>query len=278
MRATAARSIDAQGTRRERDPGIIQSLYRGLQMLEDLVVAERPLRLRDFVSKYGVDRASAFRFLATLEKFGVAGKDASSKAYTRGGKLIAWLAAANHELRLVPVVRPHLERLARETRETGHTAVLSGDQALLVDYIPSPTMVTVGNRVGVHEPLYCSAVGRALLAFLPDAERERLIGRIEFVRHTPRTIGGAAALRKELARVRRDGVAIDPGEYHDLLMCIAAPLLGGEGQVLGSIGISMIRPLFRQTPGRLKHLAEAVIACGARASAELAGGARRKNP
>lgn len=240
-------------------------------MLEDLVLADRPLRLRDFVAKYGVDRASAFRFLATLEKFGAAARDPGTKAYTRGSKLVGWLAAANHELRIAEVARPYLVELARETGESGHTAVLSGDQALLIDYVPAPTMVTVKNRVGVHEPLYCTAVGKAILAFLPDAERERLSERLEVVRYTARTIDSREALRKELARVRNEGVAVDHAEYNELLMCIGAPLLGREGRLFGSMGISMIRALMQRSPGRLKSLIQPVKVFAARASAELAG-------
>lgn len=240
-------------------------------MLEDLVLAERPLRLRDFVAKYHVDRASAFRFLATLEQFGVARKDAASRTWTGGSRLVGWLAGAGHELRLVEVVRPVVVALARETSQSGHTAVLSGEQALLVDYVPSPGMVTVKNRVGVHEPLYCTAVGKALLAWLPEAERERLIGLIRFERYTPRTLDGPAALRAELARARKDGVAVDNAEYSELLICLAAPLLGRDGEVLGSIGISMVRSLMPRVPRRLRDLMAAVRASGQRASAAVAG-------
>lgn len=254
-----------------RDPRTIQSLHRGLAMLEDLVLAERPLRLRDFAAKYRVDRASALRFLATLESFGVARREAGSRRWVRGGKLMAWLAAATRELQLVDAVRPHLLALARETGESGHTAVLSGDQALLVDYVPAATVVTVSSRVGVHEPLYCTAVGKAMLAFLPEAERERLVRAMELVPHTPRTITARPALRRELARVRRHGVAVDSAEYHDVLMCIGAPLLDREGRVLGSIGISMVRALVTRAPGRLRQLVAAVREAGPRASAALAG-------
>lgn len=256
--------------------GRIQSLDRGLRMLEDLVFADRPLRLRDFAAKYGVDRASAYRFLATLEDLDLAAKDPATKAYTPGRKLVAWLAATRRELSLVDVARPHLVELARASGESGHTAILDADQALLVDYVPSDSMVAVRNRVGVHEPLYCTAVGKAILAFLPEAEREALVGRLALTRHTPRSLDTPAALRRELARVRRDGVALDHAEYNELLMCVAAPVLGPGGRVLGSIGISMVRHLVQRVPGRLKRLVPLVRACGARVSAELAGRGNRQ--
>lgn len=249
----------------------IQSLDRGLRMLEDLVLSDRPLRLRDFVARYGVDRASAFRFLATLEAFGVAAKDPVAKIYGPGPKLLAWLAAASREMRLAELVRPQLIELARASGESGHVAVLSSEQALLVDYVPAQALVSVRNRVGVHEPLYCTAVGKAILAFLPEPQREGLIERLELVRYTPRTVPSRDALRRELTRVRRLGVAVDNAEYNELLMCVAAPLLGRKRQVLGSIGISMVRPLVRRTPGRLRRLIPLVQACGRRASAILAG-------
>jgi IclR family acetate operon transcriptional repressor len=270
MRARAAGPVSV-AARAARDPRIIQSLARGLAMLEDLILAEQPLRLRDFAARYGIDRAAAFRFLATLEGFGVAQKDAESRAWSGGSRLVGWLAAAGGRLRLVEVVRPFVAELARETGHSGHTAVLSGGQALLVDYVASPAMVTVRNRVGVHEPLYCTAVGKALLAWMPEPERERLVGRTRFERHTARTLTGPEALRAELARVRRDGVAVDDGEYNELLTCLAAPLLGPNGEALGSLGISLVRSLIPRAPRHLRQLMSAVRGCGELASSALAG-------
>jgi IclR family acetate operon transcriptional repressor len=255
-------------------PGPIQTLDRGLRILDALIVSGRPLRLRDLAHQLGLDKASAFRFLATLERFGLVTKDSRTKAYGIGSRLIAWLATQKPAVQLIEVVRPHLVRLVEETEESGHLAVLGGDQALLVDYVPSRSLVTIKNRIGVYEPLYCTAVGKALLAFLPADARRELIGRLRFQRFTDRTVRDGAALERELAQVRTAGVAVDRGEYHEFVTCIAAPVMDVRRQPIASVGISTVTPLLDRDPRRLGAVTAAVKACAGRVTAQLAGRSR----
>lgn len=255
----------------DRDPTVIRSLDRGLRVLDAIVESGRPLRLRDVAGQLRVDKASAFRLLATLERFGLVAKDPRMKTYGIGSRFLAWLATQRPAVRLLDLVRPHLVRLVAETEESGHLGVLGGDQVLLVDYVPSTAMVTVKNRIGVHEPLYCTAVGKALLAFLPVPLRQDLVGRIRFRPFTERTVRDAAALERDLARVRASGIALDRGEYHEFVTCVAAPILDPAGYPVASVGVSSVTPLMDRDPRHLGAVTEAVRACAGRVTRQLAG-------
>lgn len=254
-----------------REAGLIRSLERGLRILDTVIGSRERLRLRDVVASLKVDKASAFRFLATLERFGLVTKDARTKTYGTGSRVIAWLATQKPTVQLIEVVRPQLTRLVAETEESGHLGVLAGDQVLLIDYVPSNAMVTIKNRIGVYEPLYCTAVGKALLAFLPGPIRQDLVRRLRFEAFTARTVRDAAALERELGEVRATGLALDRGEYHEVVTCVAAPIVDAGGYPLASVGISTVTPLIDRDPRRLAAVTAAVKACAGRISRQLAG-------
>ena len=261
----------AHGSAPSRDATLVQSLDRGLRILDTIIGSGKPLRLRDVAAHLAVDKASAFRLLATLERFGLVTKDPGAKTYGIGSRFIAWLATQKPTVQLIELVRPHLVRLVAETDESGHLGILGGDQALLIDYVPSTGIVTIKNRIGVYEPLHCTAVGKALLAFLPALGRQELIDRLKLERFTPRTLLDVSALEQDLARVRATGIALDRGEYHELVTCVAAPITDAAGYPIASLGISSVTPLIDREPKRLQTVIAAVKAYAARVSRQLAG-------
>jgi DNA-binding IclR family transcriptional regulator len=254
-----------------RDTGTVQTLQRGLQVLEMIVAAAEPVRLADVARELEMDRASAFRLLQTLERNGFVTKDPKGKRYAVGGKLLAWTTAMSEEVGLIRVARPYLQRIVRDTNESAHLGVLSHDQALLLDYIGSESMVVVKNRVGVHEPLHCTALGKALLAVQPEERRRDLLGRGPFRRYTARTVTDPAAFAQVLDEVRRVGVALDDGEYDEMLYCVASPVLAADGSPLAAIGVSIVHPLAVQRPEHLAHVREHVRRHARALTAAIAG-------
>lgn len=232
-------------------PGTNQSLHRGLLVLDFVIGAGVPVRLADIARHFGMDRAAAFRVLRTLEQVGLVAKDPERKSYTVGGKLLHWTIALGSEARIVQLARPSLQRLVEATGESGHFGVLSSEQALLLDFIGADGMVMVKNRVGVHEPLHCTALGKALLAWQPAERVQPILDRLVIARFTERTIGDRCALERVLEEVRATAQATDDGEYNEMLYCIASPVLAADGSAIGAIGISMLRPLAIQQPERI---------------------------
>lgn len=255
-----------------RDTSTIQSLDRGLRIIQDLVDADRPLRLQEIAQRYDIDKASAFRFLNTLQQFGIARKDRHTKRYTIGSRLLSWLALARSRLPLIDLARPSLRALAAATGQSAHLAILSHDKVLLVDYVAADSVVQIKNRIGVLEPLYCTAVGKAILAFLPERDRDALLDGMELVRHTPTTITEQPALRRELAQIGTEGIAVDRGEFSDLLYCVAVPVRGSDGIPLCSVGVSVVAALFAHDAAAMTRLEHAVRAAGAAIEALLDDG------
>ena len=235
-------------TREKADTTIIMSLEKGLNIFEYILMADRPLKLHEIATHFDIDKSSAFRFLNTLERSALVTKNAALKTYTPGSKLAAWSRMLRTDVSLVETARPFLKRLSTMTKQTSHLAVLQNDRVVLIEVMPADNVVSVKQTPGDWEPLYCTAVGKAILAFLPERERNRLIDQITFREQTPRTLTTPEMLRIELESVREETLAFDVGEANPQLCCIAAPVFDSSGYPVGSIGISMIYPVFPDGP------------------------------
>jgi DNA-binding IclR family transcriptional regulator len=250
-------------------PRVVQSLERGLNLLAYVVEASEPVKLHEVVRRFGLDKASAYRLLTTLEQAGLVVKDPVEKTYTIGNRLLRWISAARNDKQLILIARPLLERLAHQTRESSHLGVLTGTRVTLIDVVPPDALVAIKHSVGNMVEAYCSAVGKALLAFLTAEAQERLIHEIEFRRFTGNTIVEPAKFRDELIRVKEAGYAVDDGEFNDWIFCIGAPILDYRGEAVASIGLSVFKPTLNEDPRRLAYLRAAVTDCATALSSEL---------
>lgn len=228
---------------------IIGSFDKGLAILDYLVHSDSPLRMQDVADHLGIDKSSALRFLATLEKHALVERSPRDKTYQVGPRLLLWSKNLKAGNVIVDVVRPYLKRLTALTQQTSHLAVLRDEQVVLVEVMPAESRVSVRQTPGDLEPLYCSAVGNAILAFLPLVEQRKLIERISFRPLTPKTIDSVEMLRVELRAVTQERVAFDEQETNPQISCIAAPLLDRMGYPVASIGISTVSAL---QPERLR--------------------------
>jgi IclR family acetate operon transcriptional repressor len=239
---------DQLAVRNKPDPSIIQSLEKGLAIFQHILGADRPLKLHEIASHFAIDKASAFRFLNTLERAGLVVKNAALKTYAPGPTLRSWSRMLRPDTSLVDTARPFLKKLSTMTKQTSHLAVLQNDRVVLIEVMPADNVVSVKQTAGDWEPLYCTAVGKAIIACLPEAERNALIDRITFREYTPTTLTSPEMLRLELENAAQERLAYDDGETNPQLCCIAAPIFDGTGYPVGSIGISMIYPLFPGGP------------------------------
>ncbi len=220
----------------------VQSLSRGLELLEAVCAAGEPVRLRDLAAGLGLDRSTALRLLMTLERSGFVTKDAA-KRYSPGPTLARLRRFSPSHGLLVERLRPVLNGLNQATGMTTYLGVLERDHALIIEVLPSRHVVSVRQVPGDTEPLYRGAVGKSLLANLPDQLRLGVIGSMPFQRFTADTIVDADTLERALVAVRATGVAFDEGEGHEDVCCIAAAVLDDVGIPLASVGISMVRAL-----------------------------------
>lgn len=226
----------------ERATGGVQSLSRGLELLEAVCNAGEPVRLRDIAARLGLDRSTALRLLMTLERSGFVSKDAF-KRYSSGPTLARLRRFSPSRGLLIERLRPLLNGLNQATGMTTYLGVLERDQAIIIEVLPSRHVISVRQMPGDTEPLYRGAVGKSLLANMPDQLQRSMISSMSFQRFTANTIVDADTLARELVEVRSSGVAFDEGEGHEDVCCIAAAVLDDAGVPLASVGISMVRAL-----------------------------------
>lgn len=254
---------------REQPTGNIQSLEKGLRILDEIIQAPAPVKLSDIVRRFDMDRASAFRFLQTLEYQGFLRKDKVTKEYDVSGRIYYWASRLREKSRLIETFHGHLQRLAGITGQTAHLGLFVYDRVLLADFAFSDSMVAIHHRIGGLEPLYCAAVGKAVLAHLPEERRESLIRDTQFIRFTRKTITDANSLRKDLARTRERGFAIDDNESHEDLSCVARAVLDSNQLPIASIGITCVTALVNAQLGRFEKIARAVVEMADEASRDL---------
>jgi DNA-binding IclR family transcriptional regulator len=215
----------------------VQSLDRGLAILQAIGSADQPLSLGQVAEMMEIDRSTAFRLLHTLKRRGFLAMPASRKDYILGSTI--WVLHNHYDWTkmLAKVASDQLKTLATLTKETAHIAILEGKQALFVDCSTANHMVAVSSRIGELLPLYCTAHGKALLADATPAELKSLLGTKPLKKFTPSTIGTLSKLREDLAKINKQGFAVDDAEFSPDLRCIAAPIRLGKS-IVGSIGIS----------------------------------------
>lgn len=240
----------------------IQSLARGLKILDLLSQDPEGITITGLAGTLGVDKGSASRLVATLTRYGYAAKDEITRRYHLGPQVVSLSRSVLARLPLREAAKPSLRQLMEATGECAHLAVLAQGKALYIDQVESPATLRVNAAIGTMNPLHCTALGKALLAFSGIDSPDTLEP------YTARTITDAETLRQHLAEVRRQGYAVDDAEFDPDVRCIAVPVFDFRGKVAGSIGIS--GPTTRITLDRLPELAATVVQIGAALSERMA--------
>lgn len=186
----------------------------------------------------GLKKATAHRLLVALRRRGLVAQDPLSRRYRLGLKLWELGAMATSHVDWVDRVKPYLEQLTQLTGETSHLAVLSDGQVLYVEKVESPRSLRIPSQVGRRLPVHCTAVGKALIAFLPDEVLQSIVGHHGLKAFTTNTITDLDRLRAELATAREQGYTTDNEEIEEGLACIGAPVRDHSAHVVAAISIA----------------------------------------
>ena len=233
----------AKSLSQRKETPTIQSLDRGLIILETVGKSPSPVSLNELTKILGIDRSSAFRLANTLKRRGFLANAAAGKDYVLGTAV--WRLSREYDWRgmLATIAHGHLQKLAGITAETAHLAVREGRSARFVDHADATNhVITVAGQTGELVPLYCTSHGKALLADFDEMALKRLFGAKPLARHTKNTLTSIAKLAEACGQIRVRGFAGDDSEYLEGVRCVAAPIRDGEGAVIASIGISAPAP------------------------------------
>lgn len=213
------------------------------------------MNLKQISDQTRLNKSTAYRFLAHLEREGYLIRDERG-IYTLGMRLFELASVSNHQSALRKVAQPVLHNLLKVTGETVNLGVLHGVLVVYLDVLESTHEFRLVSRVGMHRPFYATALGKAIVAFLPPDRNEELLDSILFQASTPKTITNLAQFRKELDRVRDRGFAVDNEESYLGARCIAAPILNSAKEA--EAAISVAGPTSRVTEERIPVVAEAL--------------------
>ncbi|GAA3243423.1 IclR family transcriptional regulator [Nonomuraea helvata] len=214
----------------------VQSLARGLAVIRAFSAAEPELTLSQVARATGLSRATARRFLLTLEDLGYVRSDGRLFALTP--RVLELGYAYLSSLSLPQVADPHLERLAAEVHESASVAVLDGEDVVYVARVATARIMRVTISIGTRFPAYCTSMGRVLLAALPPDSLDAYLERASLRRLTSHTIVLPAALRAELGKVRGRGWAMVDQELEEGLRSIAAPIRDRSGRTVAAVNVS----------------------------------------
>jgi DNA-binding IclR family transcriptional regulator len=262
-RSKSLHRSDQGAADRQRVP--VQSLGRAFAILEEIARHRDGIGLAELSKMVGLHNSTAFHLAKTMVSLGYIRQERDSKRYRIGLPLFALAASALDEIEMVNIATPILEQLSRDTGESGHFAVRMGDAVVVIARTSGSGAFQLTDRVGVVRPAHCTALGKVILASLDDDQIKRFMQRAELKPSTKKSITEVPALLREIADVKRTGVAFDQGEFNLEVRCIAVPTKDFTGQTIGAIGIS--GPIWRESSQALQTKTKAVLGAGARLSA-----------
>jgi IclR family transcriptional regulator, pca regulon regulatory protein len=223
-----------------REPRYSQSLERGLAILGCFTPKRPVLGIADIADELGMSRSTTHRYVITLVALGYLEQGASRK-YRLGLRVTDLGMSALNSTGLREHAHPYLEELRQRTSYTTNLGVLDGGEVLYVDRVRSfrrgQSQIDLDLHTGSRLPAYCTAMGKLLLANLPDPQQRELIGEMKLTKRGPNTIVSKKALREELEDIAGAGFAVDDEELSADLYAVAAPVRNEARDVVAAVNL-----------------------------------------
>ncbi len=212
------------------------AVERTLLILEAVAQREGGMSNADLSRRLKIPKSSASYILRTLEQHGYLRRDRDDGKYRLGMKVLSLSRAALSGVDIREVALPIMRHLVDQIHLTTHLAILDHEEAVYVEKVEAPSFIKMDTWIGRRMEVHSTAVGKSLLAYLDEEERETIIHHRGLKKLTLHTITSAAKLMKEFERVRELGYAVDDEENSLGARCVGAPIFNSEGQVEASLG------------------------------------------
>jgi DNA-binding IclR family transcriptional regulator len=217
---------------------LILSVIKALDILEEMNSSSKEVGVKELSERLEVSKSTAHRFLATLEYKGYIEQVEEKGKYRLSLKLFEMGNNIQKSLDLHSRSLPVLQDLNRRMNKTVHLVVLDKGEAVFVNKLAGyPTPVTY-SHIGKRSPAYCLASGKVLLAYLSHDDLDAIYQDKKLTQFTQNTYVDLAKLKRHLAKIRKEGVAFDFGEYEPNVNCVAAPIKNHLGQVVAAVSLS----------------------------------------
>lgn len=243
-----------------------QTVLKALDILECVANADRPLSASEVGGLCKISRPTAYRLLLTLATRGYTAQ-ANGPYFRLGTQALSLSKKVLDSIDLPELAKPYMRQLSDATNETVHLSILEDTEILYIAKVESSQSIRMTSTIGTRSNLHSTAMGKAVLAFLPAGEQVGLLEQLKLTACTSATVTDQAALVEELSNVRRQGFAIDNEENEDGVRCVGAPIFDHTGRVFAAISVS--GPAYRLSVSRLKAFSSLVIDTSSAISSRL---------
>ena len=242
----------------------IQSVDRALNILECFNEQEE-YRLSEISQKVGLKNSTAYGIVHTLEVHGFLAQNPDTGKYRLG--LTMFRLGNNLESSLRSLAKISLTSLVSQFSETANLSIRSGDYNLYLEKLESPLSMRISTAQGQLFPLYVTAMGKCMLAYLSDTEVDDILSRADFTPLTKNTLTSPEKVKAALVDIRKKGYAIDNEEREYGITCIAVPIFDGKLNVIASLSVS--GPTMRMTFDKMEGMKDALKVESAKITQQL---------
>ncbi len=235
----------------------VPSLDRALTIFEFLSASKSGMTLQEIVQATALPRSSVHCLLLTLQRQGYVHRNDRTSRYMLGLKFFSLANAALSGVKLRETAAPFLVNVLRKTGLTTHLAIREQHEIVLIAKYETPGMFRLATWLGKRMEAHCTGLGKAMMAHMPEAELEEMLHHRGLPRHNENTIVSIAKVKDELARVRKQGYAVDDEEDEVGLRCIGVPVFDESGQAVAAISVA--GTVLQITTENIKELAATVV-------------------
>ncbi len=225
------------------ETGNVKSLVRALQVLECFSVEQPELGPSEIARTLNMQKSTVYNILSTYQSCGYLQKNQQTGKYSLGLKVLHLGYIVNSHQGLRDIFLPYLNRIAQETHEVCYFGILNDDEVLYIEAAYPSGQQATRNILGERAPLYCTGLGKAMLAFMEETDRERVLAQ-PMHNFTGCTLSDPAVLRNNLEEVRSNGYAVDNMEHEFGVRCVAVPIFNSAGKIFASVSVSGPSPRF----------------------------------
>lgn len=215
----------------------VKSAERVLKIFDLLENYSDGLTNKDISIKLNYAPSSTLAILQTMCENGYLTVD-GQKRYALGGRLVRLGAVTASHFDIVKTATPYLKELMKRVSETSFLGILSQDKIVYIAKENSRNTINTNAQIGSIKPVYCTGLGKAILAFMPEEERESIIKNLYFERFTDQTVKDADSLRMQLKQFEKQGYAVDDQEIEENLYCFAVPIYDAQHHVTAAVSVS----------------------------------------
>ena len=234
---------------------MIHSLDRALTVLEYLA-EQKSAGVSEIAERFGFDKSTATRFMQTFTAHDLVVKDSLTQKYRMSNGVLKLSYNVIQNNQMLQIARPHLQELARLTQETARLCAISNGCVYIIDQVcarKESSSLQKADVPGTRKPFHCSAIGKIMMAYMPEDEARAMLEQLDRKQYTENTICNVNYLMDHLRLARARGYAENQAEYTDRAYCVAVPIFGRNGEVDYCIGFSGMTD-FHQRPERFTHI------------------------